>query len=92
MFLRWLDVDDGGFDNGLAIDDLLVSFGTNPPAGNSPPLITTQPQSQTVAAGTEVTFVVAASGQPLPAYQWQRNGTNLTGETEFLPHVARGYN
>lgn len=26
LFLRWLDVDDTGFDNGLAIDDLFISF------------------------------------------------------------------
>ena len=81
LFLRWLDVDDTGFDNALAVDDLIVSFGTNPPAGNSPPAITTQPQSQTVAVGADVTFTVAAKGNPPPAYQWQRNGTNLNGET-----------
>lgn len=26
LFLRWLDVDDPGFDDGLAVDDLTISF------------------------------------------------------------------
>jgi len=35
LFLRWRDVDDSGFDDALAIDDLTVSFGE--PVTNSPP-------------------------------------------------------
>ncbi|MDB6109636.1 MAG: Immunoglobulin I-set domain protein, partial [Pedosphaera sp.] len=45
---------------------------------NLPPTITTQPASQTVAAGTNVTFGVAVSGTAPFTYQWRRNGTNLT--------------
>ena len=42
-----------------------------------PPLITVQPQSQTISAGATVTFFVnATSLQPL-GYRWQKNGTNL---------------
>jgi hypothetical protein len=41
------------------------------------PLITTQPQGQTVCAGSTVTFSVAASGYQL-SYQWQKNGINLS--------------
>jgi len=81
LMLRWLDVDDGGFDSGLAIDDLTVTFNggtSNPPAA---PFILTQPASQTVTAGDNVTFTVQATGNPLPSYQWQFNGTDLTGET-----------
>jgi len=45
------------------------------------PLITTQPQSVTVAVGASVTFSVAATGtQPL-SYQWQVGGTNIVGAT-----------
>jgi glucose/arabinose dehydrogenase len=45
------------------------------------PSITTQPASQTVAAGQSVTFSVGATGtQPL-AYQWQRGTTNIAGAT-----------
>jgi endonuclease/exonuclease/phosphatase family metal-dependent hydrolase len=37
LFLRWLDVDDTGFDNGLAIDDLFISFSavTSAPPGSA---------------------------------------------------------
>ena len=48
---------------------------------NSAPVITTQPVSQTVATGANVTFMVAASGTPAPTYQWQFNGINISGAT-----------
>ncbi len=42
-----------------------------------PPLIVTQPQSQTNLAGTTVTFTVAAYGSSPFSYTWQYNGTNF---------------
>ena len=48
------------------------------PAG---PLITTQPQSQTVTVGANVEFSVTASGKPAPSYQWYFNGTTVNGAT-----------
>jgi endonuclease/exonuclease/phosphatase family metal-dependent hydrolase len=81
LMLRWSDINDTGEDNGLAIDDLVVTFNggySNPP---SPPFILTQPTNQTAIAGDDVTFTVLATGNPPPTYQWQFNGTNLTGET-----------
>ena len=44
------------------------------------PSITTQPSSQTVTAGANVTFTVAAAGTS-PSYQWRKGGTNITGAT-----------
>jgi endonuclease/exonuclease/phosphatase family metal-dependent hydrolase len=35
LFVRWFDMDDSGFDNGLALDDFTISFGdaiTNVPS------------------------------------------------------------
>lgn len=49
------------------------------PAGA--PVITTQPQSQTVAAGATVQFSVLASGVPAPTYQWYLNGAAFNGAT-----------
>ena len=45
------------------------------------PVITTQPVSATVAVGQSVTFTVAATGNPAPAYQWSKNGTTINGAT-----------
>jgi len=81
LMLRWSDIDDGGSDSGLAIDDLTVAFTggvSNPPVA---PAILTQPQSQVVTVGGNVTLSVVATGNPAPAYQWWFNGTNLPSET-----------
>jgi alpha-tubulin suppressor-like RCC1 family protein len=45
------------------------------------PAITTHPQSQTVAAGSSVTFTVVATGGAPLAYQWRRNNTALANAT-----------
>ncbi len=47
---------------------------------NATPIITTQPQAQTVCAGANASFTVAATGSGL-TYQWRRNGTNISGAT-----------
>ncbi|HEV2521111.1 MAG TPA: immunoglobulin domain-containing protein, partial [Candidatus Acidoferrales bacterium] len=48
---------------------------------NSPPSITTQPVSQTVIAPLTATFSVAASGTAPLTYQWNKNGTAISGAT-----------
>lgn len=45
------------------------------------PSITTQPQSQVVAMGSNATFSVVATGTAPLAYQWRFYGTNLAGAT-----------
>ena len=45
------------------------------------PTITTQPTSQSVTAGQTATFVVVATGTAPLSYQWQRNGTAMSGAT-----------
>jgi hypothetical protein len=45
------------------------------------PAIQTQPQSQTVSAGSSVQFSVTASGRPGVTYQWNFNGTAINGAT-----------
>lgn len=44
-----------------------------------PPSIGTPPYSQTVAAGSTVTFDVIANGTPPFSYQWRFNGVDLAG-------------
>jgi len=45
------------------------------------PQFTQHPQDQTVLAGEEALFSAQASGSPPPAYQWQRDGADIGGET-----------
>jgi len=45
------------------------------------PSITAQPANQTVTAGQTASFSVAATGTAPLSYQWQKNGTNITGAT-----------
>ena len=63
-----------------------------------PPVITRDPESQTVFAGTNVLFSVEVTGHPLPRFQWRFNGTNIAGATRsnyaipyVLPTHAGGY-
>src|SRR5206468_8104356 len=51
------------------------------PAGPTPPLITTQPLSQSVAVGSNATFNVTASGTGPLSYQWLFNGGAIDGAT-----------
>ena len=59
--------------------DFLIPAGND--SGTNPPAIVTQPQSQTNAVGTTITFSVGASGSGTLACQWQFNGTNIAGAT-----------
>jgi endonuclease/exonuclease/phosphatase family metal-dependent hydrolase len=82
LFLRWYDPDDASYDDGLAIDDLSVSFqAVDGSTTNVPPSITTQPESQTVNAGDTVTFTVVAEGTAPLSYQWRSNSVAVAGAT-----------
>ncbi len=54
-----------------------VSSATN----RVPPTIVTQPQSQTVFAGGNVTFSVVATGTPPLIYRWRHDGTTVAVTT-----------
>lgn len=45
------------------------------------PSITTQPANQTVTAGQAATFSVVATGTTPLSYQWQKNGSAISGAT-----------
>jgi len=49
--------------------------------GSSAPIITTQPQSQTVQVGSNVTLNIVAKGQSPLRYQWFFNGSPVVGQT-----------
>jgi hypothetical protein len=46
-----------------------------------PVSITAQPASQAVTVGQTATFSVMTTGTPPLTYQWQKNGTNISGAT-----------
>lgn len=48
----------------------------------SSPLITSHPASHTTYAGSSATFSVTVTGALPMAYQWQRNGIHLPGQTQ----------
>ena len=54
-----------------------VGVGVN----QDPPMITSQPSAQTVAAGSTATFSVSASGASPLSFQWSRNGSSISGAT-----------
>ena len=60
-------------------DPVVVTLDLHPDF--APPVFTLQPSSQTVVLGSPVTFTAAASGYPVPTFQWRRNGMNLPGAT-----------
>jgi Immunoglobulin domain len=67
----------GGNGEQFVMDNVNVLF---PPV---PPVITTQPVSQSVAAGGSVTFNVVASGTAPLNYIWRRNGVPIAGSTNI---------
>ena len=86
LFLLW--ADDNGSASGTpplaegsyTIDNFAVKAipGSAP---MSPPVITTQPQSLSVAPGNPATFTVVASGTSPLVYQWRFNSNNIAGAT-----------
>ena len=69
---RWRQLSNSGtgYDH-WALDDVGALVGPRPP------VIVTQPASQVVRPGTNVTFCVSASGSLPMSYQWRKEGTNL---------------
>jgi hypothetical protein len=58
-----------------------ASNPVTPSASGTAPSISSQPANQTVTAGATATFSVAATGTGTFAYQWRRNGSNISGAT-----------
>ncbi|MBS0632467.1 MAG: immunoglobulin domain-containing protein [Verrucomicrobia bacterium] len=52
------------------------------------PVITSQPQGQTVSTGGTAQFFVVATGSPAPTYQWTLNGAPVAGATGSTLSVA----
>lgn len=59
------------------------------PVTNTPPQILTQPISQTINVGSNVTFSVTASGTAPMMYQWFFNGGNLNGQNASTLNLSQ---
>ena len=73
--------------------------GSNTGGGGSTvvekPAITTQPASQSVVTNSTATFMVTATGGAPLAYQWKKNGTDISGanaSTYTTPATSMGDN
>jgi len=67
----------GSGETGLAT---FQTINFNSTQENSAPVISLNPLSQSKTEGETVSFTVNASGFPTPAYQWKKNGANLTND------------
>ena len=87
-FFELHDAGDDDSDNG-ALFTVVVSNSAGSVTSNAAtltvnpapvaPSITTQPANQTVTAGQTATFSVTATGTAPLSYQWQKNGTAISG-------------
>lgn len=71
--------------SGLASDTYnysvsVAAAGVTPPPSTIPSF-TAQPLSQSVLTGATVTLTAAATGTPAPTFQWNKNGTPISGAT-----------
>ena len=86
LWVRWtpsaplVSTSRGGI---LAIDDLTITASSS-----GAPSISSQPTPQTVNAGDPVTFTVTATGDPVLAYQWRKNGNPISGATSASYQIA----
>jgi subtilisin family serine protease len=79
----------GQVTSGGVVDaDNVMTALSNVPPGILAPVITVNPQSQTVAAGATVSFSVIAIGVPPLSYQWFFNGRLITGATDYSYTIA----
>ncbi|MDB6111905.1 MAG: hypothetical protein JWR69_3655, partial [Pedosphaera sp.] len=91
-FIHWVfEINDPNDADGNGIPDLSDTLV-------GAPVISVQPKSQSVNAGTTVSFNVNATGAAPLFYQWKMNGVNLPGATasslvlsSVQPDDAGGY-
>ncbi|HRE80569.1 MAG TPA: immunoglobulin domain-containing protein, partial [Opitutaceae bacterium] len=69
--------------HGVTVSDF-VTLTVNPIPASIAPSLATQPGSQEVQAGANVTFSVVAHGSAPLSYQWRKNGLTIAGATQAV--------
>lgn len=88
------DIDEVAvYDHALSNDQILQHYLVGLYSTNNPPVFAEQPQSQTVAVGTTVSFTTLIEGSPVIGQQWYRNGSPIdfavsTNATLTLTNVS----
>jgi hypothetical protein len=83
-------IDETSFYNRALSPAEVASIYTAASAGKCgpPPAILIQPQSQNALPGGSAAFSVTAGGKPPLNYQWQFDGTNISGATNMSLSLA----
>jgi hypothetical protein len=76
----------GGENANQWIDDLSI---TTTKSTSTAPVVTKQPQSQTVDEGSPVSFAIEFDGSAPMTFQWQENGVAIPGATNATYTIAR---
>jgi len=80
----------GKAESGASVQ-MQIGVNVPPPPATAPPVVTTQPASQTVTAPAAATFSAAASGTPAPTVQWQQSTDNGANWTNIAGATASSY-
>jgi endonuclease I len=71
LWLRWVDMDVSGADDGLAIDDVSFAVAGSPPVDNPPSVTSTTPLDNAVDVALDATIAVTFSEPVAPlAFPW----------------------
>ena len=65
----------------VSVESTTTTSTTSRGSYTSAPVISTQPVSQSVTAGSSVSFTVVAYGAATLTYQWRKDGTAISGAT-----------
>jgi hypothetical protein len=76
VFLKVVSTDNA--KRNAYFDDAIA-----PACSDQPPGIVQQPEDQSVVAGSQASFIIAATGTAPLSYQWQKNEVNLNDDAKY---------
>ena len=79
LWLRWVDLDVAGSDDGLAIDDISFTVAGDPPVDVPPSVASTNPAHNAVDVGLDATLSVSFSEPVSLASTWFTLDCSLSG-------------